>query len=82
LNNLENELLLTEKETIDKINYGYDGYSWDGENKVYNPFSTLKLFNSNEFSNYWFETATPEFLINVLKTLKDYKKVLKPIIVK
>ena len=82
MNNLENELLLTEKETIDKINYGYDGYSWDGENKVYNPFSTLKLFNSNEFSNYWFETATPEFLINVLKTLKDYKKVLKPIIVK
>jgi hypothetical protein len=42
----------------------------------------LKLFNSNEFSDYWFETATPEFLINVLKKSNDYKEVLKPVTVK
>ncbi|KZX15805.1 putative AAA-ATPase [Methanobrevibacter cuticularis] len=79
---LKGEESLTEEETIDKINHWYDGYSWDGENKVYNPFSTLKLFKENEFSNYWFETATPELLINVLKTSNDYKEVLNPITVK
>jgi len=43
LDNLKDELSLSGKETIDKINYWYDGYSWNAENKVYNPFSTLKL---------------------------------------
>lgn len=54
----------------------------DGKNKVYNPFSTLNLFDTNEFSDYWFETGTPELLINILKTSNDYKDVLKPAIVK
>ena len=79
---LKEELSLSCEETTQKINYWYDGYSWDGKNYVYNPFSTLKLFSSKEFSDYWFDTATPEFLINVLKTSNDYKEVLKPIIVK
>lgn len=82
LNNLKNELSLSYEETIQKINYWYDGYSWDGEKRVYNPFSSLKLFNSNEFSDYWFETGTPELLINVLKNSNDYKEVLKPVNVK
>jgi len=81
LNNLKEELSIPYDETVEKINYWYDGYSWDGKNKVYNPFSTLKLFNDKKFSNYWFGTATPEFLIEVLKNSKDYKEVLKPIIV-
>ena len=80
--NLKNELSLSCEETTDKINYWYDGYSWDGENKVYNPFSTLMLFCNKKFSDYWFDTATPELLIDVLKNSKDYKDVLKPVIVK
>jgi len=82
LNNLKDELSISYEETIEKINYWYDGYSWDGKNKVYNPFSTLKLFKDKEFSNYWFDTGTPELLINVLKASNSYKDVLKPIIVK
>jgi hypothetical protein len=79
---LKEKLSLSYEETIEKINYWYDGYSWDGKNRVYNPFSTLRLFDSGDFSNYWFETGTPEFLIDVLKESNDYKYVLKPIIVK
>jgi len=82
INNLENESSLFYEEIIDKINNWYDGYSWNGKNKVYNPFSTLKLFKEKEFADYWFETGTPEFLIEVLKTSNDYKEVLKPVIVK
>jgi len=82
LNNFKDELSISYEETTNKINYWYDGYSWDGKNKVYNPFSTLQLFNNSKFSNYWFETGTPEFLINVLKKSNDYKDILKPITVK
>ena len=82
INLLKDDLSLSENQVFEKINFWYDGYSWDGENKVYNPFSTLKLFNSYEFSDYWFDTGTPEFLINVLKKSNDYSAVLKPIIIK
>jgi len=45
----------------------YNGYSWDGENFVYNPFSVLSFFGAGEFQNFWFTTGTPTFLIKLLK---------------
>ena len=44
----------------------YNGYSWLGEEKVYNPFDVLLLFNKRRFGAYWFETGTPTFLIETL----------------
>jgi hypothetical protein len=38
---------------------------------VYNPYSTLLLFYHQRFSNYWFESGTPTFLIKLLKE-RDY----------
>jgi hypothetical protein len=46
----------------------YNGYSWDGTNDVYNPFSILNLFVNNEFGEYWFATGTPTFLMKLIKT--------------
>jgi len=43
----------------------YNGYNWLGKG-VYNPFDILLLFERREFKNYWFETGTPTFLVNVL----------------
>ena len=44
----------------------YNGYSWLGEEKVYNPFDILLLFDKRTFGTYWFETGTPTFLIETL----------------
>ena len=44
----------------------YNGYSWRGQEKVYNPFNILQLFDSRKFGAYWFETGTPTFLIETL----------------
>ena len=44
----------------------YDGYSWRGPERVYNPFDVLLLFRNREFDAYWFETGTPSFLIRTL----------------
>ena len=52
----------------DQIRDWYNGYSWLGEEKVYNPFDILLLFDKRQFGAYWFETGTPTFLI---KTLLD-----------
>ncbi len=45
----------------------YDGYTWDGENYVYNPFSVLNLFFKSDFGEYWFATGTPTFLLKLIK---------------
>ena len=50
----------------DEIREWYNGYSWRGDQKVYNPFDILLLFDTREFDAYWFETGTPSFLIETL----------------
>jgi len=50
----------------DKIREWYNGYNWLGEG-VYNPFDILLFFKSRTFKNYWFETGTPTFLVNLIR---------------
>ncbi|MCP5102689.1 MAG: AAA family ATPase, partial [bacterium] len=50
-----------------EIKQWYNGYSWDGENFVYNPFSILNMFMEKKFGNFWFATGTPTFLIKLIK---------------
>jgi hypothetical protein len=42
----------------------YNGYSWDGINRVYNPFGTLNFLSDKVFRNFWFTTGSPKFLID------------------
>ncbi len=51
----------------EEIRRWYNGYKWLGEG-VYNPFDVLLLFDKREFRAWWFETGTPTFLVDWLKT--------------
>lgn len=51
----------------------YNGFSWDGINTVYNPFGTLTFLNRKVFNNTWFATATPTFLINLIREKGIFK---------
>jgi hypothetical protein len=48
----------------EQIRHWYDGYNWTGE-AVYNPFDLLLLFQGRQFRPWWFETATPTFLVDL-----------------
>jgi len=37
---------------LEKMRLWYDGYSWDGENRVYNPFGVLKFLSQLQFDNF------------------------------
>ncbi|MCK4766628.1 MAG: ATP-binding protein [Candidatus Aminicenantes bacterium] len=52
---------------LQDIKTWYNGYSWDGKNFVYNPYSVLLFFQKRRFGNYWFETGTTTFLIKAIK---------------
>lgn len=52
---------------LDKVRLWYDGFCFAAETEnVYNPFSTMQLFDGRRFANYWFESGTPTFLIKRL----------------
>jgi hypothetical protein len=53
-----------------EIKKWYNGYSWDGKNFVYNPVSLMNFFDSEVFSNYWFTTGTPTFLMKYIRKNK------------
>ena len=56
----------------DKIKKWYNGYHWGQGVSVYNPFSLLNFFTKKVFQNYWFETGTPTFLINLNLNYQRY----------
>ncbi|MDR3063041.1 MAG: ATP-binding protein, partial [Methanobrevibacter sp.] len=80
IENLGKEKSINYNETLEKIESWYDGYSWDGKNKIYNPFSTLLLFDKEKFSNYWFKSGTPTFLMEILKKENNLKPIIEPIL--
>lgn len=65
----ENHLNITD--CYAQIKNWYNGYKFCKEGiPVYNPFSILNLLNSKEFTNHWFETGTPTFLIKLIEKRK------------
>ena len=51
----------------DEILAWYDGYSWDGRNRVINPFSLLSFFQRKAFSSFWYASGTPKILVDFIK---------------
>jgi len=65
---LADEMDMTTEKLLAEIAYWYNGYRFSTKNShVYNPFSTLLLFEQQEFKYYWFETGTPTFLLELIK---------------
>lgn len=52
---------------MEEVRRWYNGYNYFGE-PIYNPFDILLFLSSGcEFSNYWWETGNPSFLIELLR---------------
>jgi hypothetical protein len=45
----------------------YDGYSWDGETRILNPWSTLHFFSEMGFSDYWLTSGPPSFMDSLVR---------------
>ena len=58
----------TEEDTIAKLKARYDGYHFEEHTVgIYNPFSVLNTLSKLRYKDYWFETGTPTFLVELLK---------------
>ena len=60
----------TVEETRARLKKEYDGYCFaeDGV-RVYNPYSLLKVLATSKYKYYWFENATPSYLVHYLKRM-------------
>jgi Predicted AAA-ATPase/PD-(D/E)XK nuclease superfamily len=58
----------TRQELLDKIRLWYNGYSWDGKTRLYNPFGVLLFLDSQDFQGYWFQSGTPTFIAKKMLT--------------
>ncbi len=59
-------------ETVDLLELQYDGYHFcENAPGMFNPFSVLNVLQDSRISDYWFQTGTPTYLVELLKE-SDY----------
>ncbi|WP_129408570.1 ATP-binding protein [Marinitoga lauensis] len=72
------EMGISKEELLKEIKTYYNGFSFDGEHYVYNPFSVLRFFDEMKFQNYWFESGSPSFIYEYVKGRKiEYEDLVK-----
>ena len=54
-------------ELLKKIKNYYDGFCFDGDTRLYNPFSILNFFSEQEFKNYWYTSGSPSFIVTYMR---------------
>jgi hypothetical protein len=64
---LAERFAVTRAEMLEAIRFWYNGFSWDGKQTLYAPFSTHLFFELQTFENHWFATGTPSFLIKLMR---------------
>lgn len=49
-----------------KLREKYNGYSWDGQTKVYNSYSVCSFFDVHELENFWIKKWKTSFLAKLI----------------
>jgi len=56
------------EEAIERLKQQYDGYHFSSASEgMFNPFSLLNALKFSDLDNYWFQTGTPTYLVEILK---------------
>jgi hypothetical protein len=61
------ELEMTGNQLSGEINRYYDGFSFDGKTRLFNPFSVLSFFTVKRFDNFWKESGSNTIVRQFLK---------------
>ena len=59
---------ITREETIAGLKQKYDGYhfTWPSPD-IFNPFSLLNALQDHDYTNYWFSSGTPAYLVEMFR---------------
>ena len=67
LNSTSADMGIGRDDLLKRLREYYDGFSFDGRTKLYNPFSILQCLKKGEFRNYWYESGSPSFIVEWMK---------------
>lgn len=68
IRDLSETLQMSYEDLLRELQERYDGYHFvENSEGLYNPFSLLNTFARKKLGNYWFETGTPTYLVELLK---------------
>jgi Predicted AAA-ATPase/PD-(D/E)XK nuclease superfamily len=63
----------TRAELLEKMRVWYNGYSWDGKTRMYNPYDILLFFFNQDFQSFWFGTGMPTFMVEKILQQNHYQ---------
>ncbi|MBA3535579.1 MAG: AAA family ATPase [Tatlockia sp.] len=81
VSDLANDKNMSTEQVMQEMKLWYDGYQFSerASEKIYNPYSVLYYLKTKKRANYWFNSGTPSFLINLIKhqysSLEDIKDI-------
>ena len=58
---------LTREALLDRLKDYYDGFSFDGVTRLYNPFSIMQCLAKGKLGNYWYISGSPTFIVKYMK---------------
>ena len=59
---------ISKEDCYKELKKWYEGYHFSEDMiDIYNPFGLMKAFYSKKFKEYWFESGTPSFLVEIIK---------------
>lgn len=68
ISDLAQENGMSYAQAIEELRIHYDGYHFSAKSQgIYNPYSIINALDDKTFNNYWFSSATPTFLIELLQ---------------
>lgn len=54
------------QEMLGEMSNYYEGFSFDGHKRVYNPFSVLNFLREGDFRNYWIDSGQSTFITDYM----------------
>lgn len=78
--NLAARLKISIEQTWSELKSHYDGYHFCAESPdIYNPFSLVNVFSKGDLGYYWFDYATPSYLVQLLEHSRFIFRDLAPV---
>ena len=69
---LADSLGVTKEEAKAEMKRRYDGYHFSPNMMdIYNPYSILRVLDEKRFSDFWFSTGSPSYLVRLINHYKD-----------
>jgi len=67
IENTADKFGIAKDELVERMKNYYDGFSFDAKTRLYNPYSTLSFFETQEFYNFWIDTGKPKVIAEYMK---------------